>query len=131
MRSRFLSRAVYPPRRTSASAQSSRTPPAGPLTKIGAAYDEGMEWEGEARRGGFKGSGGCIPVYRNHNRWFERGEISPSTSRAMVRCAGCRQCPSPRLHGVPSRWAIHIDNIRLRWEASGNEVEGGRMREEN
>jgi hypothetical protein len=33
--------------------------------------------------------------------------------------------------GIPSRWAIHIDNIRLRWEPSGNEVEGGRMGEEN
>jgi hypothetical protein len=33
--------------------------------------------------------------------------------------------------GVPSRWAIHIDNIRLRWEASGNQMEGRRMREEN
>jgi hypothetical protein len=32
--------------------------------------------------------------------------------------------------GVPSRWAIHIDNIRLRWEPSGHEVEGRRMREE-
>jgi hypothetical protein len=31
--------------------------------------------------------------------------------------------------GVPSLRAIHIDNIRLRWEASGNEVEGRRMRQ--
>jgi hypothetical protein len=51
--------------------------------------------------------------------------------RGIVCSVGRRQGPSPRVHGVPSLRAIHLDPSRLRGKVFRHEVGGGRMREEH